>query len=696
MTNEGKNDWNGQLSVDDFLDEIKSKAKTRLRPRPHPRVIENFQLVWLDASLTDVHDDESRATIERLREVVNSVDTFNDVDRCLDFLTKIRDEKVFLVISGSLGQQVVPSIHHFHQVHSIYVYCASRNRHEEWAKAWPKIKGVFNQISPICAALKQSVDEFEKNFISVSFVTANEVNNQNLDQLDQSFMYTQVFKEILFEIQYKDQAIRDLIVFCREQYAGNANEVQIIDGFEGNYRRKSPIWWYTYPCFIHSMLNRALRTFEVDTIIRMGFFIQDLHRQIERLHSEQSNDEQQRAFTVYRGQGLSKEEFEKLIRAKGGLMSFNNFLSTSKKRKISLEFAQDALNHLEAIGVLFKMIIDPANLSTPYATIDDVSYFSGEQEILFSMHTIFRIGEIKSIENHQRLFQVELKLTSIKNQQIIMLIDRLRQETSGSTGWHRLGMLLIKLGRFDKAEQVYNALFDSSANEKDKVLLYHQLGLIKRNQADYLEALIFYRKAIEIHQKYPNSDHLSLATVYNNMGQVYNNMGEYSKALAFYEKSAEIYQSASSTDDLSLAISYNNIGLAHRQIGDYSEALRSHQKALEIEEKTLPANHPSLATSYKNLGLVYKCIGEYSKALDSLETALTIEQENFTGESSVHSDLLQQHRSNSGEYGRIRQSVVVLRENVGNLPENSTSQSSRFGYVLQQHRLGLHEHGRLF
>jgi hypothetical protein len=65
------------------------------------------------------------------------------------------------------------------------------------------------------------------------------------------------------------------------------------------------------------MLNRALRLMNVDIIIKMGFFIDH--------HSANS-------FTVYRGQDMSKVDFEQMVKTKGGLISFNNFLSTSKRR----------------------------------------------------------------------------------------------------------------------------------------------------------------------------------------------------------------------------------------------------------------------------------------------------------------------------------------------------------------------------
>ncbi len=108
------------------------------------------------------------------------------------------------------------------------------------------------------------------------------------------------------------------------------------------------------------MLNGALRVLEIDTLIKMGFFIHDLHCQIEKLHQQQFGGHHGEVFNVYRGQGLSGQDFEKLQKTKGGLISFNNFLSTSKDREVSLPFALTAMTTTDSIGILFTMTIDPS------------------------------------------------------------------------------------------------------------------------------------------------------------------------------------------------------------------------------------------------------------------------------------------------------------------------------------------------
>ncbi|CAF1199439.1 unnamed protein product [Didymodactylos carnosus] len=208
-----------------------------------------------------------------------------------------------MIVSGALGQHMLPLIHDVPQLDSVYVLWENESSHEQWVKDWSKLKGAFTQIAPICDLLKQAVRQCDQDSISVSFVSATEASNRNFDQLDQSFMYTQILKEILLEIEYNEQSIKELAAYCRDHYLENPRELLIIDKFQREYHHQSPIWWYTYECFIYHMLNRALRTQEVDTIIKMGFFVRDLHRHIEQLHSEQFGDHLGRSFTVYRGQG---------------------------------------------------------------------------------------------------------------------------------------------------------------------------------------------------------------------------------------------------------------------------------------------------------------------------------------------------------------------------------------------------------
>jgi tetratricopeptide (TPR) repeat protein len=588
-------------------------------------VMANFLLIWVDARF-DRSNEDCQYTLAKLQSVVNHVKTFTEPRLCIQYLHSIDNEKAFVISSGSLGEHLVPNIHPMPQVDTIYIFCKNKSQHEQWTKNWAKIKGVYTDIKPICEGLQLAIKQYNQDSIPMSFVSVNEgVSNQNLDQLEPSFMYTQIFKELLLTMAHDEKSIEDLVVYCRQNYVNNPRELNIIQEFERGYQSKSSIWWYTRECFTYHMLNRALRTLEANTIIKMGFFIRDLHHQIQQLHQQQVASYQGKSFIVYRGQGFSTSDFEKLQKTKGGLISFNNLLSTSMKRAVSLGFAKRALEKTNTVGVLFDMVIDPTVLLTPFAAIREVSCFNTEEEILFSMHTIFRIGEINLMPDHNKIYQVKLKLTSDDDQQLRTLTEHIRQETNGETNWDRLGKLLLKIGQFDNAEALYKLLLDQTSDENEKGLYYNNCGVAKYHQGDVEEAIGYYEKGLEIYQKTHSPNHLWLATSYSNLGNVYNDKKEFSKALSLYEQALEIRQKTLPENHPSLAILYNGIVSTYQNMGDYSQALSFSYKALEIREKTLPSNHPDLAESYNNLAGVYHNKGEFSKALSFQEKALEIQ-----------------------------------------------------------------------
>jgi preprotein translocase subunit SecA/nephrocystin-3 len=277
------------------------------------------------------------------------------------------------------------------------------------------------------------------------------------------------------------------------------------------------------------------------------------------------------------------------------------------------------------------MAIDPSKSTTPFASITDVSFFQkAEEEVLFAMHTVFRIGEVTPMGENHRLVRVELTLTSDNDPDLRRLTDRIREETFPDVdGWYRLGQVLLQMGQSEKAQQVYEILLKQATEESAKAPIYNQLGSTKKDQGEYQEAITFYEKSIEIEEKSIPLRHQNLANSYNNIGLVYDSMGDYSKALSSYEKALAIKQQSLPPNHPSLGSSYNNIGNVYSKMGDYSKALSSHEKALEIRQQSLPPNHPDLGASYNNIGIVYRKMGDYSKALSSYECAVEIAQQSL-------------------------------------------------------------------
>jgi len=191
-----------------------------------------------------------------------------------------------------------------------------------------------------------------------------------------------------------------------------------------------------------------------------------------------------------------------LKKTQGGLLSFNKFLLTSLERKIFLAFAAGNPNNPDLVGVLFEISINPSISTSPFANVRNVSYYQGEEEILFSMHSLFRIEHVKQIDKNDRLWQVDLTLTSENDLELDASIEYMRKESfPHQTGWYRLGSLLLKVAEFDKAEEVFTIMLKQTNDESEKANIYHMLGIVEYNYGKYAKAVEFYEKSIEIMQK---------------------------------------------------------------------------------------------------------------------------------------------------------------------------------------------------
>src|SRR5277367_4681440 len=119
------------------------------RPRrpPNARMVQNFHLVWLDGSIDEINNEDCRKSIMKLRQVVNTVNTFTDVDECIDFITDIEWGTAFMMVSELFSKIIGPLVQDIYQVSAVYINSENKPPHEKWAKQWPKVKGVYTDIN---------------------------------------------------------------------------------------------------------------------------------------------------------------------------------------------------------------------------------------------------------------------------------------------------------------------------------------------------------------------------------------------------------------------------------------------------------------------------------------------------------------------------------------------------------------------
>jgi tetratricopeptide (TPR) repeat protein len=603
---------------------MKNSGSYKPDPSEYRRQIhQGTVLVWVDATI-DPTDDNFQQVFEQLRAVVNNLETLTCANECEDYLQGMKSEEAFIISSGSLGRQIVPKIHDMPQVRAIYIFCGDRTRHAEWAKGWEKIKGVHTDMESICGAIEITLKHNNHDENAMLSSPNSSGPTISLNKLDPLFMYTQLFKTTFLNMAHDNDSIGKFVAYCRNAFEKNPETLEFVEEFATQYRSSHAIWWYTRECFLYKVLNKSLRVLEADLMVDMGFLIHDLHQQIHRVYQAQLPTYRGRPFIVYRGQKLASKDFKKMLNSQGDLMAFNSFLSTSENKSESLEFACMESKQSDTIGVLFVITIDPAVMTAPFANIRELSAIPKEDELLFSTHTIFRIGEIEPMVDRPGIYQVQLKLTSDDDEQLRQLTESFELEIERSTGWDRIGRLLIKVNKLDKAKAVYENLLKHASNENDRAHYYHQLGYIQDDMGDYPTALSLYKRALSIQEVTVPQSPPDLAASHSSIGGVYDMMGDYSQALLSHKEALAIKERALPSNHPSIATSHNNIGLVYYNMNDYPNALSSYQKALAINKEALPGNHPNLARCHGNIGGVYDMIGDYQQALLSDKEALAI------------------------------------------------------------------------
>jgi len=412
--------------------------------------------IWLDDHYR-VIDDQSQQRSKKISQLLENVMIFNDSDECIDFITDLGDQRVFLIVCDVITEYLIPGIHAVPQICSIHVICQnSEGLHQSWFETWPKIR-IHSEIEHVCEALQLLENQYKIDSTAVTFISASEIeSNINSDRLDPTFMYTQLLKKVILEMKHDEQSRTDFLQHCQGKYAAKNANLTVINEFAQAYRPEEAIFWYTREPFIYEELNQSLRLLRVDRIIDMRFFIHDLHQQLAELHKAQIQSHHNKPFKVYRGQRLSFDDFKKLRESIGGLVAFNCFLSTSHNRNISELFYEGIKQIEDMIGILYVITVYPNSTTVPFANINGVSNLPEEDELLFSMHAIFRIREIIPVLDAKNLYEVHVESTKDTDLQLGKLMQKVQQEVNHRNKWVIITNLLMQVAQPEKARDIVN------------------------------------------------------------------------------------------------------------------------------------------------------------------------------------------------------------------------------------------------
>jgi hypothetical protein len=492
--------------------------------------IENFLLVCLDPSSQIFLD------IKQFQNLINSIEFFDNPDCCIDYITNINYEKIFLIIPSD-QMDSLPLIHQIFQINSIYILCLEDQEKEELdSSQYRKVRGLFKTMNEIYQHIENEIKFLLKNLIKINTLSTSspilhdEINENKKDVQEATFMYSKVLRDIFIKHSYTQDDKIQMIEFIREQYKENETELQKIDNFQRDYVSEKAIYWYTIDGFLYRMINKALRTQDIITLYYLRYFLKDLHIQLGKFHSEQSSNSSLKTFFVYRGIGLPNDEFEKL--QQGGLVSFSEFLSTSRNQQLAEIYILRETNEIQPI--LFEIEFDyTIEVSNIFTDISHLSQFDSEDEVLLSMGSVFRIESLQWNKNN---WYIKLISTSDEDPQLKSLYQWMKNAVYQNKNFYiQLAGLMLFIYDYDKAEFFLKKVLNEPAFNQDTKNLSAMSSIFAEiyfQKKDYQTAMKLYEKLIELFDKNPEDHQPStMQKVYTGLSNIYLEKGEYNKGI---------------------------------------------------------------------------------------------------------------------------------------------------------------------
>lgn len=349
-----------------------------------------------------------------------------------------------------------------------------------------------------------------------------------------SFLFSQLLLYILIQRQISPRDRDKFVKTFARIYKGHAHQLEDLEDFNIHYREEDAFEWYTKGTFIFLLLNKTLRTQNMDFLFLFSFFIRDLQKQLELNRCSEP-------VHVYRGQLMSKSELSHLRQSIGQLISMNSFLSTSLSRDIALSFngmtdvnINETAHNFEC--VLFEIDADPTidGGAPAFANIGDFSVFD-EEEILFALGSVFRLKRIDEDPTNPKLTIVSMTLCGNNDHVLRTVLEVMKREyqengsepndNANDSTLMSLGIILLNGRYFKRAKGLLTDMLRTLKRRLkwvDAATCCRYIGDVYRQENRFKTSRKWYRKALKMYADVLPNDHELVAKVYICLGHTYS------------------------------------------------------------------------------------------------------------------------------------------------------------------------------
>ncbi|CAF2983911.1 unnamed protein product, partial [Rotaria sp. Silwood2] len=449
---------------------------------------EDITILWVGTLPQDI----SKQTLEeKIQQVNNSVRLYDDltlssaashlgtVVNCmkdsLEYIQLTEKEKAVIILSYSdpmnsdLVKKYLGEVNSKRQVDSILILDNLNQADPSWSSSFTKVS-IFNNFNQVFAEVVKQIELIARQLLAFSSFEQKQRTTKDLTKESASFLWFQVLVDALKKMPTNKNSFKSMLTMCRNYYGTQKKYEADINEFESKYIPSNAVKWYTRDTFLYRLLNKALRTEDVTSLYVFRTFIVDLCNQLEAEFGKLKVNEDE--LILYRGQQMSETEFEKLQHNEHNLISTNGFFSTTRGKHIATNFAKTSSTRADLTPVLFEICASTKLEKVVFADITSLSEYASEQEVLFSIGTVFQIDKA-GYDPNDKMYKVNMTATDEGSKNVAKLVNR-----SSDSGRRMLfGELLLDMGKYTESQKYFEKMKEEiNADDAEIADIHHNLG----------------------------------------------------------------------------------------------------------------------------------------------------------------------------------------------------------------------------
>ncbi|CAF1405771.1 unnamed protein product [Adineta steineri] len=673
--------------------------------RPRRINKENITLIWFDSNMSQDQD----VLLEHLRTINDFSLIYTDLDTCINCLKSIDTEKIICVTTNLDSIQILSFANSLTQLDSIFIYDNENTPIENSLSNHPKFAGRFSTWEMLETNLKRTIACLLRHIELFTFYDRHQIATQNVTKKKVEFFWTQLFNDMIHRLPHDQKAKEQMINACRDYYRGNKTVLNKIDEFANTYNVKDCIRWYTKDTFVYKLINKALRTEDMEQLYTFRYFITDLSESLNQEFGKLRNNTS--SLILYRGATMSCDEFNILKTNVGFLISTNSYFSTSRLQEIAEIYVGS--NDSTSVGVLFEVECDLTK-NIIIADVADLSEIPDEAECLFNLGTTF---EIVSIQEKNQYFLVKMKATDEQRTVVNDFIQQSREEIEDESLPIVFGILLNKMGLYDKCIRYFKNLLQDSdernisrvhfhiadaydnndeydmalkhlqlayklvnnrrdkARQKEQIYIWLYTSIVLNHMEIFDKSLKYSKKALIGFQRiHGRINHRDIASCLFCMGQSYFGLSGFGcnksrsaqdfliKSFEYQQQVLTMQQACLPSDHADIAITLGELSNLFYHLHDQQTSLEYNKKSLDIQKQHLPSDHLSLATSLRNMATSYYEQDDLDTALDYFQQCLIIQRKRLP---PMHMEIARTERNIAkilGDKGEVEEAMKHLHE----------------------------------